>query len=59
MIDSLRGAPMMEGVRGEPPVARGQIEPISVVLLPGPDDIVEEEARIAWEFGILKIGFRF
>lgn len=34
-------------------------EPVSVVLLPGPDDIVEDEARIAWELGILKIGFRF
>lgn len=26
MIDSLRGAPILEGVRGEPPVARAQIE---------------------------------
>ncbi len=34
-------------------------EPVSVVLLQGPDDIVEDEARIAWELGILKIGFRF
>ena len=34
-------------------------EPVSVVLLPGPDGVVEDEARIAWEFGILKFGFRF
>ena len=34
-------------------------EPVSVVLLPGPDDIVEDKARIAWELGILKMGFRF
>lgn len=34
-------------------------EPISVVLLPGPDGAVEDEARIAWELGILRFGFRF
>jgi acyl-CoA synthetase (NDP forming) len=26
MIDSLRGVPILEGVRGEPPVARNRIE---------------------------------
>lgn len=34
-------------------------EPVSVVLLPGPEETVEDEARIAWELGILKFGFRF
>ena len=34
-------------------------EPVSVVLLLGPDGAVEDQARIAWELGILKFGFRF
>lgn len=34
-------------------------EPLSIVLLPAPDGVIEDEARVAWEFGILKFGFRF
>jgi hypothetical protein len=34
-------------------------EPVSVVLLPGPDGVGGDEGRIAWELGILKFGFRF
>ncbi|MFQ5530753.1 MAG: hypothetical protein ACE5FP_10470 [Gemmatimonadota bacterium] len=34
-------------------------EPVSVVLLPAPDGPIADEARIAWELGILKLGFRF
>ncbi len=34
-------------------------EPVSIVLLPAPDGLIEDEARVAWELGILKFGFRF
>lgn len=34
-------------------------EPVSIVLLPAPDGVIEDEARVAWELGILKFGFRF
>ena len=34
-------------------------EPVSLVLLPAPEGALEDEGRLAWELGVLKVGFRF